>query len=262
MNVLKGIEQLTIGAIVPVRFSATRLPGKPLRDVGGQTALARVTSLAARCRYVRDVVVATTVDATDDVVAEAARSLGHRVYRGPVNDVLRRLAEAARWAGYDVVVEVDGDDLLCFPELMDRGVEILVDEQADWVSFRGAPIGATPNVLTTAALERAVREKPYQDTATGFFRFLDESGRFEVRKVDVTDLAWMHETARMTLDYDEDLAFFAAVWTELDRLPTPWQARQLIGLLRARPDLVALNQGKDEAYRAHFEAGSKSEASG
>jgi spore coat polysaccharide biosynthesis protein SpsF (cytidylyltransferase family) len=137
---------------------------------------------------------------------------------------------------------------------MDRGVEHALATSADLVSYKGLPIGATPNILTRAALERAVREKSLSDTQTGFFRFLTESGRFKVEQPTIDDLAHKHETVRMTLDYPEDLAFFSAVYRELDKMPS-WTFRDLVALLHARPDLVALNQGLDAAYKAHFEAG-------
>jgi hypothetical protein len=44
------------------------------------------------------------------------------------------------------------------------------------------------------------------------------------------------------------------VYRELDRLPA-WTFADLVALLHARPDVVALNQNLDAAYRAHFAAG-------
>jgi spore coat polysaccharide biosynthesis protein SpsF (cytidylyltransferase family) len=244
----------TVGALIPVRSGSSRLPGKPLADVAGRSALERVAARAAACRAVERVVIATTRDPSDDALAAHAAALGLGVYRGPVDDVLGRLAEAAAAHRFDVVVEVDGDDLLCAPEYMERGVEVLEREGADLVQFTGLPVGATPNVLSAPALARAVELKDYQDTSTGFFRFLVESGHFRVVCPRVDDPAHQHATARMTLDYPEDLAFFRAVYAELDRMQAPGFG-ELVALLHRRPDLVALNQGLDAAYRAHFEAG-------
>lgn len=243
-----------IGAIIPYRMAASRLPGKPLADVAGKTALDRVVDRARACRYVTQVGIATTTEATDDPIAAAAKERGLLVYRGSVNDVLRRFAEAARAFDFELVVEVDGDDLLCSSEYMDRGVEHAQRTGADLVHYKGLPIGATPNILTRAALERAVAEKSSSDTSTGFFRFLTESGRFKVEQPVIHDPAHRHETVRMTLDYPEDLAFFSAVYRELDNKPG-WTFADLVVLLHARPDLVAINQGLDAAYQAHFQAG-------
>jgi spore coat polysaccharide biosynthesis protein SpsF len=243
-----------VGAIIPYRMAASRLPGKPLADVSGKAALDRVVDRARACKYVTQVGIATTVEPSDDPLVEFARSRGLLVYRGSVQDVLRRFAEAARAFDFELVVECDGDDLLVSTEYMDRGVEQALERGSDLLAFAGLPIGATPNIVLRAALERAVAEKSIDDTATGFFRYLEQSGRYQVDKPEVTDAAHRHGTVRMTLDYPEDLAFFRAVYSELDQRPG-WSFTDLVALLHARPDLVAINQGLDAAYKAHFQAG-------
>jgi spore coat polysaccharide biosynthesis protein SpsF (cytidylyltransferase family) len=144
---------------------------------------------------------------------------------------------------------------LCAPEYMDQGVDYLLENNSDFVSYTGLPLGATPNILRTSALERAVREKPHDDTSTGFFRYLEQSGSFRVDKVAVDEPAHRHATVRMTLDYPEDLAFFRAVFAILDQPGHTGSLTELVALLQARPELVDINQGLDEAYRAHFDAG-------
>ena len=245
------VRSVSVGAVIPVRTASSRLPGKALSDVSGKLALERVLDLVRRASTVCDVTVATTNSADDDTLAEMAVGFGARVYRGPVMDVLRRIAEAARAGHYEIVVEVDGDDLLCSPEYMDLGVSLLQSQEADWVSFTGLPVGGTPNVLTTTALERAVQAKEHVDTATGFYRSLIEDGGFRIVKVDAVDPAHRHLTARLTLDYPEDLEFFRAVYEELGPRPA-WSFADLIELLHARPDLVAINSLCTERYDAHF----------
>src|SRR5689334_1293384 len=93
-----------IGAIIPYRMAASRLPGKPLADVAGKTALDRVVDRARACRYVGRIGVATTIESSDDTIVDAATARGLMVYRGSVNDVLRRFAEASRAFDLDLIV--------------------------------------------------------------------------------------------------------------------------------------------------------------
>ena len=237
-----------------MRLSSSRLPRKPLLDVSGRTSFERVVERVRAASTPEVIVLATTTEAADDDLAAHARDCGVAVHRGPVRDVLRRLAEAAAAQALDVVVEVDGDDLLCSSEHMDLGVAHLLASGADYVAFDGLPLGATPNVLRASALRDAVRWKRYDDTETGIFRFLVESGRFRVERVASRDPAHRHDTVRMTLDYPEDLAFFRAVYEHLDRRPG-WRLGDLVALLHERPGLVATNAGLEERYRAHFAAG-------
>jgi spore coat polysaccharide biosynthesis protein SpsF (cytidylyltransferase family) len=58
-----------------------------------------------------------------------------------------------------------------------------------------------------------------------------------------------HPDIRMTLDYEEDLQFFRAVFRELSE---PVRLRDAIRLIVARPDIRAINAGLEERYWAHF----------
>ncbi len=248
-------EPQMTGAVIPYRMAASRLPGKALRDVAGKPALARVADRARAADSVGRVVIATTEGAEDDAIVELADQLGLGVYRGSTEDVLLRITEAAEQFGFDIVVEVDGDDLLCATAYMDAGVKLAMIEGVDMVSFRGLPLGATPSVLRTSALRRAVDTKDYSDTQTGFFRFIRESGLFSVIEPEAMGDAHRHDEVRMTLDYPEDLAFFDAVYTELDALGRDWGLTDVVALLRRRPELVAINSGLEDRYKEHFDAG-------
>jgi spore coat polysaccharide biosynthesis protein SpsF (cytidylyltransferase family) len=55
----------------------------------------------------------------------------------------------------------------------------------------------------------------------------------------------------MTLDYPEDLAFFEAV---IDAVDEPHALEDVVALLRARPDIVAINAGRQAEYWERFHA--------
>lgn len=245
-----------IGAIIPYRTASSRISNKPFVDIAGRPAIERAVARALHCRDVGDrLVIATTNDPSDDRLSDYVRERGWGLYRGSTEDVLQRLWAAAAASGFDIVVEVDGDDLLCAPEYMDRGVEILLAGEFDWVSFQGLPLGMTPNILRTTALATAVERKPYTDTSTGIFNFLSESGFFRVLKPMVQDPEHRHPSARLTLDYPQDALFFSRIYRLLDNEDDGWTLRQVMHLLNSRPDLVALNQGLEARYEAHFREG-------
>ena len=55
--------------VVQARMTSTRLPGKVLADVAGRPMLAQQLRRLAACRLADELVVATTVNATDDPVS-------------------------------------------------------------------------------------------------------------------------------------------------------------------------------------------------
>ena len=65
----------TTVAVIPARFNSTRLPGKPLADIEGQTMIERVYRLAQRAKSVDSVLVATD----DSRIADAVTKFGGHV---------------------------------------------------------------------------------------------------------------------------------------------------------------------------------------
>lgn len=145
--------------ISQARMTSTRLPGKVLMDAAGKPLLAHHLGRLSRCRNLDALVLATTVNATDDPVADLAATLGVPVFRGSEHDVLSRFAGAAAMAGAEVVVRVTADCPLIDPALVDRVVAALLDSDPplDYVSLDVTryPRGLDAEVFTRAALDEA-----------------------------------------------------------------------------------------------------------
>src|SRR5262249_60896773 len=114
------------------RMTSTRLPGTVLADVAGRPMLARQLRRLAACRMADELVVATTVNATDDPVVAVARGEGARWFRGSEADVLERYVGAAREARADVVVRITADCPLIDPDVRHPLLAPLTDAPARW----------------------------------------------------------------------------------------------------------------------------------
>ncbi|MGY0712715.1 cytidylyltransferase domain-containing protein [Azospirillum argentinense] len=145
--------------ISQARMTSTRLPGKVLMAAAGQPLLAHHLGRLARCRTLDALVLATTVNGTDDPVADLAGSLGVPVFRGDEQDVLGRFAGAAAMAGADVVVRVTADCPLIDPALVDRLVTAFLETvpPLDYLSLDVTrfPRGLDAEVFPRAALVEA-----------------------------------------------------------------------------------------------------------
>ena len=116
--------------LIPARYASTRLPGKPLADIAGKPMVVRVAERAMKSAAARVVV------ATDHaLVRDACERHGVEVCmtREDHPTGTDRLAEAAAALGLadgDIVVNVQGDEPLLDPALMNRMADLL-DERAD-----------------------------------------------------------------------------------------------------------------------------------
>lgn len=105
--------------VIPARYASTRLPGKPLADIDGKPMICRVYERASEARLPYAVLVATDNAA---VLEAVERSGGKAVLTAKEHATgTDRLAEVARkYAEADVIVNVQGDEPLIDPAVIDR----------------------------------------------------------------------------------------------------------------------------------------------
>ena len=114
--------------VIPARYSSTRLPGKPLKDIFGKPMICRVWERASRAKSVAEVIVATD----DERILQAVENNSGRAVmtRADHKTGTDRLAEVAeKFPDVDVIVNVQGDEPLIDPNLIDELIaEFIADE--------------------------------------------------------------------------------------------------------------------------------------
>jgi 3-deoxy-manno-octulosonate cytidylyltransferase (CMP-KDO synthetase) len=111
---------MKIAAVIPARFASTRLEGKPLADICGKTMVQRVYERALAAGL-SDVVVATD----DERIMKAVKAYGGKaVMTSPLHTSgTDRVAEAASTIDADIIVNLQGDEPLMDPALIEAAVE-------------------------------------------------------------------------------------------------------------------------------------------
>ncbi len=109
--------------VIPARYASTRLPGKPLRDIAGKPMICRVYERAAGAKRIEKTLVATD----DERICEAVKAHGGEAMMTAKDhptgtDRLAEVAEA--YADMDLVINVQGDEPLIEPELIDSLAEL------------------------------------------------------------------------------------------------------------------------------------------
>ena len=121
------IGRKVIIGVIPVRYGSTRLPGKPLLDICGKPMVQRVYELASRSSLLDEVIVATD----DQRVFDAVQSFGGKVMLTSVEHTTGsdRIAEVVRKMDCDFVVNIQGDEPLILPEIIDEVINALVTDR-------------------------------------------------------------------------------------------------------------------------------------
>ncbi len=135
-------QSIYVVAIIPARYASTRLPAKPLLDFCGKPMIQHVYDRAKEATLVNDVIVATDHERIADVV----RGFGGKVMMTPssLQSGSDRIAYAASTlATAEIIVNVQGDEPLIVPRMIDEAVKPLIDDG-------DIPVGTLIKKITTA----------------------------------------------------------------------------------------------------------------
>lgn len=138
--------------VIPARHASTRLPGKPLLEIGGVPMVLCVWARA------RESGAAEVVVATDDArIADAVRAAGAEVEMTAADhpsgtDRLAEVAERRGWSDDAVVVNVQGDEPLIPPAVIDQVAANLAGRPTASMATLAEPLASTdalvdPNVV-------------------------------------------------------------------------------------------------------------------
>jgi 3-deoxy-manno-octulosonate cytidylyltransferase (CMP-KDO synthetase) len=120
---VKGSEDMRTVGVIPARWGSTRLPGKSLVDICGKPLVQWVVEAVGRAEKLDDVFVATD----DERIAEVVRGIGAKVVmtRADHTTGTDRIAEAIEGIEAEIVVNIQGDEPLIEPGLIDKLAELM-----------------------------------------------------------------------------------------------------------------------------------------
>lgn len=232
-------------------MGSTRLPGKVMKFLDEKTpSISSTISQLQECKEIDKIIVATTINKEDDVIADHIKNLGIDLFRGSEDDVLERYYECARKFHLSGILRVTADCPLIDPTIVDMGLKIFKNNDYDYVSNtlrRTFPDGNETEIFSFQALERANNEAnlpserehvtPYFKTHSDIFN----NKNFE-NSENLSHLRW-------TMDYEVDMKLIKLV---LEKIPKrPILMTDIINLLKNEPDLKKINSAHhpDEGYQ-------------
>jgi len=243
---------MKIGALVPIRLASERLPGKALKHIAGRPAVVHLLDRIFASRYVapENVVVCTTQERSDDPLVPVVEATGAQVYRGSTDDIIDRFAGAVSTYDFDAVLQADGDDPFTDTGYMDRCMEhLLANETVDVVLSEGLPIGLNSKAIRARAIRRVREHRVSEKNDHGFILLFTATGLCSTYTIQPISAAHRHPTARLTLDYEDDLTFFNALHTAATARNSPFDVGDIVATLEKMPHLVAINAHLNEEYQ-------------
>ncbi len=140
-----------IVTVVQARMASTRLPNKVMLPLAGKPLLLRMVERVQAAELSGTVVVATSTNAEDDVLAKLCRAENLLCYRGDPEDVLDRHYRAGQALEATTVIKIPSDVPLIDPQIIDRVIAYYLANEGtyDYVS------NLHPATILTATTSRS-----------------------------------------------------------------------------------------------------------
>ncbi|MCF8473603.1 MAG: glycosyltransferase family protein [Emcibacter sp.] len=154
--------------VTQARMTSSRLPGKILKEVCGRSLLDYHISRLSHSRLIDKLIVATTINETDNAIEQFCNHRNIACVRGSEDDVLSRYHKALKAYPADIVVRVTSDCPLIDPVLLDNIIQYFLDhrDRYDYITVNdnNFPRGLGAEVFSSNALKTAntLGTEPYQ----------------------------------------------------------------------------------------------------
>lgn len=217
---------MKIGAIVQVRMSSSRLPGKVMMKIDSKhPVLYYVITQLQVSKLLDEIVVATSTREEDDVIVDYVNNLDISYLRGSSEDVLDRYYQCAKKFSFSVIVRITSDCPLIDPTIVDKVIEKFKLDSYDVVTnsrpfARTFPQGTDVEVFSFQALEKAWKnaKKPSEREHVTPYFYNNESD-FKI----------------YYLDHSEDFSHLR--WC-VDRMLDLELVRKIVSKIKKRPILM------------------------
>ena len=231
-----------IVAIIEARMTSTRLPGKVLLPACGKPLLAHLIERLQLVSNLNEIVVATTINETDDPIVKLTQDLGVGCFRGSEEDVLSRVLGAAQTYNADVIVEITGDCPAIDPNIVEQGINGFFISGADYVENSQYPGGMNFTAFATktlAEVELFTRNDPAarEHVSLPIYRHPEKYSQHKV----VAPLELSRPDVYIELDELSDYEMIKAIFEALYPVNPKFNLADILKFLDSHYEILNLN---------------------
>jgi len=243
-----GFEKCRIGVVVAGRMKSTRLRRKAILPIHGVSSIERCLENCTKVPHQDAVVLATSTLEEDSVLANCTLEGKVKLWRGDPDDVIARYVGACDEYGIDVVVRVTGDCPVVSAEIADYLLKSHFASGADFTEPKRFAVGTNSQIINVDALRRIIQligRAEYSEHMS--FYFVNNPEIFNLDIVDLPDP--LVRDYRLTLDYQEDLDMFNALFKKLEESRLDSSLQNVFKILDENPSLADINAHMPLVYK-------------
>ena len=226
-----------LATVISARCSSSRLPNKTLREIiPGYSSIDIVITRAKQIGL--PVILATSLDATDNDLEDVCKKHKIKIFRGSLENKIKRWNDCFEKFDIDFAIQIDGDDLCYDFEMGKSAIKEIQLEEFDLLTCKKEVItGLFTFAITRNAMKLLYSVARNESINTDIIVKFIEKAKLRIGYLEYSELE-MNKDIRLTLDYQEDLEFFKKVYT-LNNITTP--TRNIISFLTENPDIPKIN---------------------
>ena len=192
-----------IVASIEARMTSSRLPGKVLMQaINKMSMLEFMIQRVKKSQLIDQIIVATTINSTDNPIITMCQKLSINWYRGSEDDVLLRVLNAHKSVNSQIIVELTGDCPLIDPEIIDKIIDIYLNNNFDYVSnshIRSFPVGVDTQVFSVDILKEISSKTKDPYDRENVSSYIYRSDEYSLKAV-IADKELFWPELRITLD--------------------------------------------------------------
>lgn len=229
-----------VAAIVACRMKSSRLKKKALLPIAGVPSVERCLHQCLAIPGADKVILATSTLPEDAVLGDYLAGGAAEFWQGDPEDVISRYVGACDHFDVDVVVRITADCPLISPEIIAYLLDSHFRTGADYTTVAKSAVGTSASIINAAALRKVIElmgRAEHSEYMTWYFKNNPET--FDLNIVELP--AAMVRDYRLTLDHQEDLDLFEALYA---RLPPGNEAKRLedvFKVLDESPEIAQVN---------------------
>jgi len=237
-----------VGGIIVARCTSNRLPNKALLKIQGRETIALVIDRMKRCQNLDCLILATSLDSSDDPLVDIAEREGILSFRGSLENVALRFYETSKHYRLTQFARITGDALLCDEVMLDKAIESHLQNGSDVTFMKNMPFGTNKEVINTQTI-KTILDKVIIPSNTEYLEYFLENDRYFSVNYVASDYEFT-PNYRITLDFEEDFQFFEHIYTHFNKIKPVFTLKDALAWLKENPAVANINMHKQQKFEA------------
>ena len=235
---------MKITAIIEARMTSSRLPGKVLMKVDNKSFLQILVERLRKVSLIDDIVLATTINNSDDILIEHCNELDIKYFRGSEDDVMLRVLNAANEYNSELIVGITADCPFIDPMIIDQIIKIYLNNNADYVS--NCVVRSYPDGMDVQVYRKEILEKSESMTINRLDRehvtlhIRNNAHLFSQINVICPENIYWPELG-VTLDEQKDFVFLTEIYKILYPKDNFFSCLDIVNCIKQNPWLLEIN---------------------